>query len=690
MKIKIFQLSIACLLGVMLSGQNAYYDAQALAKLSTYYDAAQKKNIISSIDEAKAHAILQNYTLKDMSAPELVAEFQGNPFIGLPATHTMSSTPVKAAIGQGLSSLGNLNVTNFAVGLSDFLIERGKAELNVAFFQKLENWLDANPEAYVLFPTTKKYLSNIMSYEYTVMINTLKESFQRDLSDLPTNLPKLFNYPPYDSYVASHPEILMAMESLIAVENNYKGDPNDLLTSLYSIPSLNPSSDSPLNFWQKNYKNSLVALNILSESLRSKEPEKIWIKSQEFQQNILADSIANSFYIGLLYQHLKNKQVRFYQSNESVVWAADTIKSKARIIAGANVLAQQFVNNAQVVARTIDEINATARRGDNINRDQIYTYVNVSLDLVEYSNEVYKFATGEQLLNPSYMELGRSGNDLFLTVASKQYGSAIMETVNLLKDVRDLLGKGIKNEITGVNREITILKQRDEDKSKIKGLRKQVNTLQKDLDTLQKDMDDRLDKLIRFGTFMANVVQAESADAVQAAIETAALPVGSSSMKKYSNFDIAVQAYLGAAWHTGFEGDEIAGSSWFNGSSFFAPVGVGVTFPGFGKAGSLGVFFSGIDVGAVVQYRLENPNSDPKEIQEIKLGYLVSPGVYGVYGFPFNWPLSVGFGGQYGPGLTTITDESNIVIDPSWRYNLFLAIDIPVFTIFNTEKHKLK
>lgn len=595
-----------------------------------------------------------------------------NPFIELSGAVRAPSLGLSGYAGVVSSSLGNLNVTNFAVGLSDFLIERGKAELNVAFFRKLEKWLDENPEAYVLFPKTKKYLSNIMSYEYTVMINTLRESFQRDLSDLPINLPKLFSHAPYNTYAASYPEIMIALESFAAIQNNYRGDPNELLTALHGIDALNPTTGITLSNPQMNYKNSLIALNVLSESVRSKVDGEIWIKPKDFQSNIVANSTANNLYIGLIYQRLKNKQVKFFSSGGSAMAVSDYLKKNSSTILNATKLAQQFLNNTQVVAKTIGEINASVKRGDKISREQIYTYVNISLDLVEYSNEVYRFATGNVMLSTSYTQIGRSGNDVFLMVASKQYGSAIMESVELLKGIRDILSDDLGSGIAAATN------------------RTDKKLIEKKLEDLQKDMDDRLDKLIRFGTFMANVVQAESSEAVQAAIETAALPVGSSSMKKYSNFDVALQAYLGAAWNTGYEGQKVPGSSWFNGGSFFAPVGIGVTFLGFERGGSLGAFFSGIDVGAVVQYRLENPNSDPEEIQEIKLGYLVSPGVYGVYGAPFDWPLSFGLGAQYGPGLTTVTDESNVVIDPTWRYNFFLAIDIPVFTIFNSEKHKLK
>jgi hypothetical protein len=51
--------------------------------------------------------------------------------------------------------------------------------------------------------------------------------------------------------------------------------------------------------------------------------------------------------------------------------------------------------------------------------------------------------------------------------------------------------------------------------------------------------------------------------------------------------------------------------------------------------------------------------------------------------------LSFGLGGQYGPGLGKIEDDNNVVINnPAWRWNAFLAVDIPLFNLANTPRKK--
>jgi hypothetical protein len=50
--------------------------------------------------------------------------------------------------------------------------------------------------------------------------------------------------------------------------------------------------------------------------------------------------------------------------------------------------------------------------------------------------------------------------------------------------------------------------------------------------------------------------------------------------------------------------------------------------------------------------------------------------------FPYNLPLSLGVGAQYGPGLSKIeAGDNTVVTNPSWRWNIFLAVDIPFFTL---------
>jgi hypothetical protein len=114
------------------------------------------------------------------------------------------------------------------------------------------------------------------------------------------------------------------------------------------------------------------------------------------------------------------------------------------------------------------------------------------------------------------------------------------------------------------------------------------------------------------------------------------------------------------------------------------------------KGGSLSLFISLFDLGAIVDYQLKtdsavnNTGSNTPVIKknyQINLGQIVSPGGYIVYGFFSNLPLAVGIGAEYGPGLSKISSNGTATLNnPSWRYNLFLTVDIPFFNIMNIKR----
>jgi hypothetical protein len=96
-----------------------------------------------------------------------------------------------------------------------------------------------------------------------------------------------------------------------------------------------------------------------------------------------------------------------------------------------------------------------------------------------------------------------------------------------------------------------------------------------------------------------------------------------------------------------------------------------------------------LDVGAIVDYQLTS-DSIAKIESEITWGNIFSPGAYVVYGFFGNLPVSLGIGGQYGPGLSSVNTEDNstVINAPNWRWGAFLAVDIPMFNIWNVNKRK--
>ncbi len=153
---------------------------------------------------------------------------------------------------------------------------------------------------------------------------------------------------------------------------------------------------------------------------------------------------------------------------------------------------------------------------------------------------------------------------------------------------------------------------------------------------------------------MANVVTAQSENDIKAAIENAILPVGSSSLKKYSNFNISIQSYLGAFVNM-TDATQTKQTSWNDKFGVSAPIGISFNY-GLKKAGSISLFASLLDIGAIVDYKLTAdsvPNSNGtmssgvKKEYKINLAQIISPGRYIFYELPFNLPLSIGREAHY-------------------------------------------
>jgi len=127
-------------------------------------------------------------------------------------------------------------------------------------------------------------------------------------------------------------------------------------------------------------------------------------------------------------------------------------------------------------------------------------------------------------------------------------------------------------------------------------------------------------------------------------------------------------------------------NAWNSNASVTAPVGL--TFSKgipIGQKQNISFSFMAVvlDVGAIVDYQLSSDSEDKIE-SKITFGNIFSPGGYLVIGAPWNLPISGGIGGQWGPGLSEI--EPYVDSSPNWRWGWFIAVDIPMFNIWNVNK----
>jgi len=196
-----------------------------------------------------------------------------------------------------------------------------------------------------------------------------------------------------------------------------------------------------------------------------------------------------------------------------------------------------------------------------------------------------------------------------------------------------------------------------------------------------------LNSIIKYGGAMASIATAKTSDEVEQAIETYALPVGSSRIKKNSNFNIALNAYAGL-----YIGSEKIGGvdnnyKIFNAYGVTAPIGVSVS-TGINRytknAWSTSLFFSIIDIGAPVAFRFKDDKTE--QIPSIQLKDIVSPGVFFSVGLP-RVPVSVNLGWQMGPVLRKIDPSVAGKASSNYsRISISFLVDIPLFNFYTTSR----
>lgn len=161
-------------------------------------------------------------------------------------------------------------------------------------------------------------------------------------------------------------------------------------------------------------------------------------------------------------------------------------------------------------------------------------------------------------------------------------------------------------------------------------------------------------------------------------------PIGTSTLKRISPFNISLNSYAGINF--GYEDiqDPNAKDSWYGGVT--APIGVSFSFKP-SSLGSWSVFLEILDLGSLVNVRFKN---DETTYDDLRFDQFLSPGIGLFYNFK-NTPLTVGGRYNYISNLRTITYNdgvSNIVNTGQnvSRVSFSILIDIPLFTIFNKKR----
>ncbi|CAL1516748.1 hypothetical protein [Chitinophaga sp. MM2321] len=704
-----FIYTIAC-------GQISYYDAIKLKRedsIGTHtYDFDSSGRILLTQNNA-VFKILKYYVPdSDTSDKHLLMNgFEDNPFM-----HWAGTKPHGNVVSSGapsfLSSIGGIDVTNIANGIAMLMIDRAKKELTVTFFNRFKKFVEDRQEFRVLFPKTTGNLSNLLAYKYPEMLPALRTGFFEDLKNITFHLDDVLELPRYNELLKNFPEMRMAIRSVRLIHGIESGDmhPADVLTQYAAFDEW---TDSLTNYKFQNFGSTIKLAAIFSNSLRdssslSKDPDrkkdsaKAWISFKNMQE-LVKDKVAFRIYLGLIYQLAKKENIHWQDDKITHSFTSIMDQQKDNVFLFENKVTE-FITLAEKADKIIDTLKQKNKNKIELTKDDYYSYINASLDIIEYGFSISDvFVTSDKRVISDYANIAYKSNDLYRHIYKEEYTQAVSNAMDILGGVVELINSNKENLADSIKRRYSITTL---DTAKINAVFRSGRSLSKvDTVLLNKSialitssgqlrrLNDFIVKTTRYGLFMANIVDAKKPEEVQAVLENVILPVGSSSIKKNTQFNISVQSYLGAYMRVGSESSTL-NTSWTNKFGISAPVGIAVSH-GFSKYGSVSLFLPLFDIGAIVDYQLKKDStvgvngqdsSIIKKDYQIKLGQIISPGVYLVYGFLGNIPLSIGIGGQYGPGLGKIDTKGTVINNPSWRWNMFLSVDIPFFNLFNSNK----
>jgi hypothetical protein len=636
--------------------QTAYHDAIKLSEMlavspgTTDFKFPLKDSILYS-------EILIKYTNNNTSLTlkQIEQEYKDNIYIFkfLPNIGTLAADKglfsINGTAKSLISSVGGLDVTTFADGLARFLVERSKEEISVTFFDRFKEKLNDYPELTKLFPTTAAFLNLIETYNYASMLQVLKESYEKDINDLSGNLRGLRELTESNCDKCKETnkaecisrinaivgffnkeESLYFVASTILIDNLIKGSNTAQIVNAIALDS------QVTKFSDFNTANAFKLINLFSESLRSQDGDNIWVSSKDISDKLLSNTNAFTIYLGLLYQKSKSLDIkfdslRFHDKLGSLVNKTSQIKTYL----------QELINNTENLNSEIKEIKEKKKDKTGFTTEDYHRYFNSIIDFLEDALKVQPtFNINISTQVAAYLKTTRSAGAIYYSIKNRDFGSVVFNTVIILDNT---LPSNVK----------------------FKG------------------------ELIKYGSFVASVAQADNPDEVKNAIEAAALPSGSSRIKRETYSNVSLNAYLGlfAGRERLFEIKETEKQTNFTFGPF-APVGVAWSWgikpksksPTHGGK-SFSLFVSLIDVGAVAALRLNDDNTDA--LPEIQLKNIIAPGLFGVFGFGRS-PFSLGAGMQLGPTLRKI--EPNVPQQNNdnyyLRYSVFFAVDIPLLNFY--------
>ena len=506
---KTLLLSIVICFSIFSFSQTPYYDALKLKSFVNPYG----KIVVAgkTADTLKTILISYNYV---KGVNNFIDQFSsdGQGF----SANREHFVPLE--VNSFISSINGIEVTSLADGFSKFIVKRTKQELSTAFFERFKD--DLNDVRYknlkLIFPQTFRTLSAIDNeiYMFDLYIQTLRESFEKDLRSLPANLPGLIDN--NSNYFDHRKELKAELQTAFYIARSIQDNkhPGEMIEK-YNVDDLN---NLP------NMKAAFQTLQLFSKSLKSNNDSSYWVSENEIK-SLYKDSTLLNLYLGLVLQQAKNESINFVIEGKIINLANEINNSHFVKLKINNYIS--YISTISSKAQSIDKkiIVLKKEKNDSVLLENYYTVISSSIDLMKYAVQIDKLP-GLETVNIEkstlpYFELAQTASDIVIDVHRGNYSLAIVN----------------------------------------------VSYIARSIDSTNSDVAQ---KLLKYGSFIAAIANAKNSDQVNNAIEAIALPAGSSRIKRESRSNVSLNAYCGF-----YGGKNIAGD-WSTGLT--APIGIAASW----------------------------------------------------------------------------------------------------------------
>ena len=526
-----------------------------------------------------------------------------------------------------LGSLSGLDVTQYVQAFADFLRDRIKEELTIAYIDEFKKKIKNIKEFEYMLPNTINVFNTGDVFSVPTMGATYKTAFAEDMANLPENFERMvFSYEKYKDYRGREDFILyMAAYHAIkmSAERYHPADILRFIDTKYGY-KVNDTATNKIRV-------ALSLLNVLSKNLKNVD-DNTWIDKAKV--SVLNPFVVNVF-LGLIYE--QNREL--FEKKFNVEGIQQSLRALLKSQSAERIF--QFVSLANNIEQRINEYKEMIKEPGSAaeKREAVIAFFISNAD--DFFN-LFDFG-------------GNVISDYSNTPEFYRYKEIVKSTIEVAKGVKtNNIGQ------VGVN---------------IIALIKQITEKTNDDATIQ--------QLTQYISFITDMVNAESSEKIKQVLQTYAAPPRSYRAIRQSSRTVSLASFPGV--YVGYESHSPS-TSQQKGQGVFgitAPIGVSVGWGNNQKdATSFALFLSMVDIGAALTYRWSNDSTDLP--QKVTLGQIFSPGLFGIVGLK-NSPLAVKFGTQYLPQLRSIKQGNNVVEANAWHFSVALCVDIPVF-IFSRKK----